>query len=521
MYTEVQEITLKDTYLHAFFDFGKDAFSTVEIEVNPPFDANVEVILGEVAENGKIIHTPGYRTFIQRIIRTRTGKQVIKIDIPPFIPAFSGFPHCHAPAMAGGEFAPFRYVEVNRTFGDITVRRTAYFNDWDDNASTFESSNEKLDKIWDFCKYSIKAVTAFDKYIDGERERMPYEGDAFINQLGHFCHTLNFDIARHTIDHFFEHGKYTWPTECLLLTPTIIRDYMLYSGDTASLKRWLPLLEEKLLAGALDEKGLLNQDLYKNIRPGCRTNDLIDWPATERDGYEVGKVNLSPNAFLYGALKVMFELTGEKSYLNRADQLKKAIRTHLLKEGRFVDSIDSEHTAIHTAIAALYFDLAEDDEINFCRDEILSKDMACGVYISHYLLEACFRYDMAEHAVKLITSESKRSWFNMLREGSTVTMEAWGVEFKPNMDWNHAFAAAPANIIPRMFCGIRPVEPGFKRFIVDPRPGNVESFSFRMPTVKGEIKLEWSKDKKQLTVPENTEALYQGKILTAGTYELD
>ena len=521
MYTEVQEITLKDTYLHAFFDFGKDAFSTVEIEVNPPFDANVEVILGEVAENGKIIHTSGYRTFIQRVIRTRTGKQVIKIDIPPFIPAFSGFPHCHAPAMAGGEFAPFRYVEVNRTFGDITVRRTAYFNDWDDNASAFESSNEKLDKICDFCKYSIKAATVFDKYVDGERERQPYEGDTIINQLGHFCHTLNFDIARHTIDHFFEHGKYTWPTEYLLLAPIFVRDHILYTGNTGLLERWIPLLEEKLLAGALDEKGLLNQDLYKNIRPGCRTNDMVDWPMSERDDYEMGRINFVPNAYLYGALKAMFELTGNESYLDRADKLKAAIKTHLVKDGRFVDSIDSEHTAIHTAAFALYFDLAEGDEIEFCRNVILSKDMACSVYTAQFLLEACFRYDMAEHAVKLITSESDRSWFNMLREGATITMEAWGDKFKANQDWNHAWGAAPANIIPRMFCGIRPVEPGFKRFIVDPQPGNVESFSFRMPTVKGEIKLEWSKDKKQLTVPENTEALYQEKILTAGTYELD
>ena len=261
MLTEVQEITLNDVYLHAFFDFGKDAFSTLEIEVDLPHRANIEVILGEVAENGKIIHTPGYRTFIQKIICTGVGKQVIRVDIPPFIPAFSGFPHCHAPAVAGGEIAPFRYVEVNRTYGTITARRTAYFNDWDDNASSFESSDSKLDQIWDFCKYSIKAVTVFDKYVDGERERMPYEGDAFINQLGHFCHTLNFDIARRTIDFFFENGQYTWPTECLLVTPALVRDYLFYSGDRSSLCRWIPLLEEKLLLGALDENGLLNQDL--------------------------------------------------------------------------------------------------------------------------------------------------------------------------------------------------------------------------------------------------------------------
>ena len=137
MIKEVQTITQKNVYLHSFFDFGKDAFSTLEIELDTCTHANVEVIIGEVAENGKIIHVPGFRTFIQKIIRTGIGKQVIRIDIPPFIPAFSGFPHCHAPADAGGEFAPFRYVEVNRTFGDITVRRTAYFNEWDDNASSF------------------------------------------------------------------------------------------------------------------------------------------------------------------------------------------------------------------------------------------------------------------------------------------------------------------------------------------------------------------------------------------------
>ena len=519
MLTEVQEITLNDVYLHAFFDFGKDAFSSLEIEVDLPFCANVEVILGEVAENGKIIHTPGYRTFIQRIIRTGVGKQVIRIDIPPFIPAFSGFPHCHAPALAGGEIAPFRYVEVNRTFGTITARRAAYFNDWDDNASAFESSDSKLNKIWDFCKYSIKAVTVFDKYIDGERERMPYEGDAFINQLGHFCSTLNFDIARHTIDFFFENGQYTWPTECLLLTPTLVRDYVLYSGDTASLCRWIPLLEEKLLAGALDENGLLNQDLYKNIRPGCRTNDLIDWPPTERDDYDLGKVNFSPNAFLYGALKVMFELTGDKSYLERAEKIRCAIRTHFIRDGKFVDSVNSEHTAIHTVIMALYFELAEGDEIDFCRNVILARDMACGVYVSHYLLEVCFRYDMAEHGIKLMTSESDRSWFNMLREGSTITMEAWGCKFKPNMDWNHAFAAAPANIIPRMLCGIRPLEAGFKRFTVAPQADGLE-FTFRMPTVNGEIKLVWKKDEKLLTVPENSEALWQGKLLSAGIHIL-
>ncbi|MBR2720994.1 MAG: hypothetical protein IKB74_06620, partial [Lentisphaeria bacterium] len=102
---------------------------------------------------------------------------------------------------------------------------------------------------------------------------------------------------------------------------------------------------------------------------------------------------------------------------------------------------------------------------------------------------------------------------------STITMEAWGCKFKPNMDWNHAFAAAPANIIPRMLCGIRPLEAGFKRFTVAPQADGLE-FTFRMPTVNGEIKLVWKKDEKLLTVPENSEALWQGKLLSAGIHIL-
>jgi hypothetical protein len=45
-------------------------------------------------------------------------------------------------------------------------------------------------------------------------------------------------------------------------------------------------------------------------------------------------------------------------------------------------------------------------------------------------------------------------------------MEAWDDSFKPNQDWNHPWGAAPGNIIVRHLAGIRPLEPGFKKFSV-------------------------------------------------------
>ena len=517
MLKEVTEQT-KDVRIHGFFDFGRDAFSTLEIDLTAPFPENIEIVVGEVAENGKILHTPGFRTFIQRIIRTGTGKQTIRFDIPTHIPAYGGFPHCLAPAEAGGEVAPFRYVEVNRHYGPVTVRRTAWFGDWDDRAADFRCDDPILNGIWDFCRYSIKATSVFDKYVDGERERMPYEGDAYIDQLGHFCCDAHYTLAKNTIDHFFEFGEFTWPTEWNLLTPLLIRDYLLYSGDTASAAKWLPALDAKLMPEMLDEEGLLSPQKYRRTHPESRVRDLIDWPESERDGYEYGEVNFVPNAYLLRALAAMHELTGNEEYLTRAERLRRGIREHFRKDGLFVDAVGSAHTGVHSAVFALWSGAAQGDEIGRLCSIIREKGMACSVFAAQFLLEVCFGYGMADHGLALMVSDGPRSWRNMLREGSTISMESWGDQVKPNQDWNHAWGAAPANIITRHLCGIRPVEPGFRTFEVMPKPGRIREFSVRQPTIHGSIELCWKNGEMRLTVPEKCSARLADRTLPAGEH---
>ena len=73
-------------------------------------------------------------------------------------------------------------------------------------------------------------------------------------------------------------------------------------------------------------------------------------------------------------------------------------------------------------------------------------------------------------------------------------------------------------MITRGLAGIRPVEPGFKRFTVDPRPGLLEFFKVRQPTVHGAVELEWQKSSVLLTVPRGTEAVYRNKVYTSGTH---
>jgi hypothetical protein len=93
------------------------------------------------------------------------------------------------------------------------------------------------------------------------------------------------------------------------------------------------------------------------------------------------------------------------------------------------------------------------------------------VYGAQYLLEALFEAGLEDDALALMTRDDMRSWLNMLEAGSTITAEAWDIRLKPNEDWNHAWGAVPANIVPRYVLGVRPLEAGFGTLLVRPQVG--------------------------------------------------
>ena len=67
------------------------------------------------------------------------------------------------------------------------------------------------------------------------------------------------------------------------------------------------------------------------------------------------------------------------------------------------------------------------------------------------------------------------------------TMEAWNPKQKPNLSFSHPGGTSAMIAIVEGFMGIRPLEPGFASFIVQPQPGDVHSASIRVPTLRGFI----------------------------------
>ena len=161
--------------------------------------------------------------------------------------------------------------------------------------------------------------------------------------------------------------------------------------------------------------------------------------------------------------------------------------TLLLKNGKYVDGEGSDHSALHANMLPLAAGLVPEEQVESVADFAISRGMACSVYGAQYLLEGLYEAGEAQAALDLMTSKEKRSWNNMMECGSTITMEAWDNKFKPNQDWNHAWGAAPGNIIARFLLGVRPLEPGFKKVLIQPQPASLKEVKGVVPTIRGPV----------------------------------
>jgi len=474
---------------HFLVDFGKVAFGHLSIELTSPANGHtVEVHLGERGDENGVNRKPGGTIRYYKVpLILKKGTHAYEVH-PPKDKRNTGSKAVKLPPEFGTG-TPFRYVELINCPGTVEAEKTrqvAVHYRFDESAASFSSANKLLDDIWDLCKYSMKATSFVGVYVDGDRERIPYEADAYINQLSHYAVDREYALARYSHEYLLIHP--TWPTEWKQHSVLMAWvDYM-YTGNTESLAQYYGMLKkEKTLENRARADGLLNT---KGLR------DIVDWPRGERDGYDFKEINTVVNAFYYQTLLQMADMAraldktdDAAAYAEKAAKVKAVFNEKLFDaaKGVYIDGEGSSHASLHANMMPLAFGLVPDARVKSVADFVESKGMACSVYGAQYLLEALYVAGRPEAALSLMTSEDIRSWANMLRVGSTITLEAWDNKFKPNQDWNHAWGAAPGNIIARFVVGVQPLEPGFKRILVKPQLGTLASVSARVPTIRGPV----------------------------------
>lgn len=502
-------------------EFEKAAFATLNVTITSDKDQTITLYLGErLAEDGLINKNPGH-SFIgyeELKLNLKKGTYSYQTEVPP---NHSKSPHHQKLAPFYPEVLPFRFAEFNLPENVTVDSATQYalYYPFDDNASSFKSDSDALNQVWDLSKYTLKATPFLGVYADGNRERMPYEADAYIQQLGHYNVDREFSVARYTAKFLLHHAS--WPTEWNMHMLMIAwQDYM-HTGNKEFLAQYYNDLKVKTLHELAREDGLISSKSSKVTSEflerlhynGSKFRDIVDWPkgtkpgekqarnagATpegERDGYVFTDYNTVVNAFHFNTLNIMSDIAqvvGNKSdqrwFKNQSLKVKLAMQKHMFdnKRGVFVDGIDTEHASLHANMFALAFDLVPEESLDSLLAHIQSKGMASSVYGAQHLLDGLYKAGAADYALSLMTADHKRSWLNMIKVGSTMTTEAWDEEFKPNLTWNHAWGAAPANIIPRRLMGIKPLKAGFKRFSIMPQPSSLKDIALTIPTISGAI----------------------------------
>ena len=199
-------------------------------------------------------------------------------------------------------------------------------------------------------------------------------------------------------------------------------------------------------------------------------------------------------------------------------RVKETINQKLLdkNKGIYVDGENSKHSSIHANMFPLAFGIVPDENLKSVISFVKSRGMACSVYGAQYLLEGLYLHGEADYALDLMTSTSDRSWWNMIKVGSTMALEAWDMKYKPNSDWNHAWGTSPANIIIRWMWGIQPIQPGFALVRIKPQLGHLAFSKIKVPSIKGAITAEYQKidDRNDLFMIELPETM-KGEFVTS------
>ncbi len=132
--------------------------------------------------------------------------------------------------------------------------------------------------------------------------------------------------------------------------------------------------------------------------------------------------------------------------------------------------------------------------------KVLHDDLAARAYqfttgnlCSRYMMDVLAEHGYLEDAWRLLTKETYPSLGYMIEQEATTVWERFELMKNPNMNsHNHPMYAAVDFFLYAYIAGVKPVEPGWTRFTVEPYlPDGLLSAQAVIDTPKGEINVRW------------------------------
>lgn len=372
------------------------------------------------------------------------------------------------------DYKGFRYVEVQPLAGDphwevsADVRTNPYHLR---PRVRLETNDERLAAIFGICAESIH-VGVQEVFMDcPQREKGQYAGDLTVSSHAQLWLSQNAAMLRRAITASLDSARY-FPglravapgaaSNCIadysLQLPILLMRYYDFTRDAEFLRAAMPTV-----TGVFDYfRSFANADgLLENVDTMW---NLVDWPENLRDGYDFilePKPEAGPhcvlNAFWAGGLagyEELCELTGTP-YEKTAERVKDAFNRAFFDEeaGCYRDSTKTRHSACQSNCLPLYYRLCPAEQEERLARRVAETGLRCGVYMAYFLLMGLCRAGHYDDAYRLMTSDG--AWYNMVREGATTCMEAWGKDQKDNTSFCHPWASAPVPLVIEEFLGYR------------------------------------------------------------------
>ncbi len=365
------------------------------------------------------------------------------------------------------DYKAFRYLTLIPSPGVeiLEVAAVVRHGQFDDSLCTLECDDPVLKAVFELCKNGVKYGTQ-EIFTDcPSREKGQYAGDMTVTSASHLWLTgdvymLEKGIRAHAASSAICPGMMAVLSGSLmqeiadysLQFPLLLLRHYSFTKDKSFLRQMLPYAE-----GMLEHFGKFAREdgLLESVTDKW---NLVDWPKNMRDGYDFELSNpIGPgvhnviNAFYIGSILKVQEIKDilEISYEKREEALISAfIRAFYRKDtGLYADSETSDHCSLHSNILPVFFSFAPEAHLPQLGAFLKEKGMACGVYMSWFYLKALCRLGEYGYVYDRITATDEHSWYQMIIDGGTCCMEAWGKDQKFNTSFCHPWSSGPISIL--------------------------------------------------------------------------
>ncbi len=188
------------------------------------------------------------------------------------------------------------------------------------------------------------------------------------------------------------------------------------------------------------------------------------------------------------------------AYRRAAEKMAAALREHMVdhETGLIKGSTHGggHHSGQYHAAMALWTGVLPDgDGRALCR-RMFGPDVSVISSPFHglYLLEGLYRYGDDRRALDFM----REYWGGLLDRGATTfwehhyTMDTPAGQVLPRgVSYSHGWSAGPTYILPAYVLGVRPLEPGFRRVLIEPNPTDLAWAEGAVPTPHGPVKVSW------------------------------